>query len=66
MASTPLPDGPASRLQTGELVFEACEADGEIAIARDSGCYPHFVVNDCLETTIAEVIAIIRRESGTV
>ena len=38
------------------------EADGEIAVARDSGCYPYFVVNDVLETTIQEVRSIIAKE----
>lgn len=35
------------------------QADGEIAVARDSGCYDHFVVNDELDTTIEEVKRII-------
>ena len=39
------------------------KADGEIAMARDSGCYPYFVVNDILEDTIGEVIDIIEKES---
>ena len=39
------------------------KADGEIAIARDSGSYQHFVINDCLESTIEEVIDIIRKEA---
>jgi guanylate kinase len=39
------------------------EADGEIATARDSGCYDHFVVNDELEDTIEEVKRIILQES---
>ncbi len=38
-------------------------ADGEIAVARDSGCYHHYVVNDVLEDTIAEVLSIIRTEN---
>jgi len=42
------------------------KADGEIAVARDSGCYQHFVVNDSLEDTIELVRNIIRKESGTV
>ena len=41
------------------------KADGEIATARDSGCYQHFVVNDCLETTVAQVRGIIQKEIGT-
>ena len=49
-----------------ELARRLDKADGEIAAARRSGCYQHFVVNDCLETTIAEVKAIIEKESGTV
>ena len=35
------------------------EADGEIAVARDSGCYQHFVVNDELDATIEKVKEII-------
>jgi guanylate kinase len=35
------------------------EADGEIATARDSGCYGYFVVNDVLDDTIEEVKRII-------
>jgi len=38
------------------------EADGEIAVARDSGCYTHFVVNDVLEDTIEQVKNIIEQE----
>jgi guanylate kinase len=48
-----------------QLAKRLAKADGEIAIARDSGAYQHFVVNDCLETTIEEVKAIINKESGT-
>lgn len=39
-------------------------ADGEIAYARDSGVYQHFVVNDDLEATIRQVIDIIQKEIG--
>ncbi len=35
------------------------KADGEIAIARDSGCYQHFVTNDVLDDTVNEIIEII-------
>lgn len=35
------------------------KADGEIAIARDSGCYQYFVTNDVLDDTVAEIIDII-------
>lgn len=45
-----------------QLVKRLKEADGEIALARDSGCYPHFVVNDDLETTISQVKKIIEKE----
>jgi guanylate kinase len=38
-------------------------ADGEIAIARDSGCYPHFVTNDVLEDTVAQIIEIVSRHA---
>jgi len=46
----------------GQLAKRLAEADGEIAIARDSGCYSHFVVNDVLETTVEQVKRIIEEE----
>ena len=46
-----------------QLVKRLGEADGEIAVARDSGCYQHFVVNDVLETTIEEVKGLILKEN---
>lgn len=45
-----------------QLAKRLAEADGEIATARDSGCYTHFVVNDLLEATVEQVRQII--ESG--
>ena len=39
------------------------EADGEIAVARDSGAYQYFVTNDVLENTVNEVIDIIQAET---
>lgn len=45
-----------------QLAKRLARADGEIAVARDSGCYQHFVVNDILKTTIEEVERIIRQE----
>jgi guanylate kinase len=47
-----------------QLARRLAKADGEIAIARDSGCYQHFVVNDTLETTIEQVKGIIREMSN--
>ncbi len=44
-----------------QLKRRLAEADGEIAVARDSGCYPYFVVNDVLESTIERVKRIIER-----
>lgn len=38
------------------------QADGEIAAARDSGCYPYFVINDDLEETVLQVMDIVRKE----
>lgn len=46
----------------GELSQRLDQADREIASARDSGCYQHFVVNDRLESTIEQVMNIIRGE----
>lgn len=37
------------------------EADGEIGFARDSGCYDHFVTNDDLDQTVAEIMRIIEQ-----
>jgi len=45
-----------------QLAKRLGEADGEIAIARDSGCYTHFVVNDVLESTVEQVKQIIEQE----
>ncbi len=42
-----------------QLSQRLAQADGEIAVARDSGCYDHFVVNDVLEETIEQVKQII-------
>ena len=50
---------------TEQLARRLATADGEIAAERDSGCYAHFVVNDCLETTIEQVKKIIQEESET-
>ena len=49
-----------------QLTRRLAEADGEIAFARDSGHYQHFVVNDVLDTTIEEVKRIILEESDRV
>lgn len=42
-----------------QLRLRLAKADGEIAVARDSGCYDYFVVNDVLDDTIEEVKRII-------
>lgn len=47
-----------------QLKRRLAEADGEIATARDSGCYDYFVVNDDLEMTIEEVKDIIERHGN--
>jgi guanylate kinase len=47
-----------------QLARRLAQADGEIAAARDSGCYPHFVVNDVLESTIEEVKTIVAKEKA--
>lgn len=46
-----------------QLKRRLAKADGEIAAARDSGCYQYFVVNDILEDTIERVKAIIEKET---
>lgn len=66
-----LPPTPASlraRLEQRNTESEADlarrleQADGEIAIARDSAAYKHFVVNDDLEETITRILTIIERD----
>jgi len=38
------------------------EADGEIAFARNSGYYPHFITNDILDDSVQRVLQIIDQE----
>lgn len=38
------------------------EADGEIAFARASGHYPHFITNDILEDSVTRILDIIEHE----
>ena len=47
-----------------QLAKRLAQADGEIAIARDSGAYRHLVVNDVLEDAIEQVKRIIEEETG--
>jgi len=67
----PTPESLRARLEgrrtEGEeaLARRLAKADGEIAIARDSGCYHHFVVNDDLESTIQRVLDIITQETSS-
>jgi guanylate kinase len=39
------------------------KADGEIAFARASGCYPYFLTNDILEDSVRGVMGIIEHET---
>ncbi len=39
------------------------EADGEIAFARTSGVYTHFITNDILQDSVERVLEIIRQET---
>ncbi len=39
------------------------KADGEIAFARASGCYPYFITNDILEDSVRQVTDIIEHET---
>ncbi|UCE59574.1 MAG: guanylate kinase [Phycisphaerales bacterium] len=47
-----------------QLTKRLARADGEIALARQSGCYTHFVVNDVLDDTVQEVRRIIEGKAG--
>ncbi|MCP4249436.1 MAG: guanylate kinase [bacterium] len=42
-----------------QLRRRLAKADGEIGFARDSGAYRHFVVNDVLDDTVAQIVGII-------
>lgn len=42
------------------------EADGEIAFARNSGCYQYFITNDILEDSVDRVLRIIQQETQAV
>lgn len=44
-----------------QLAKRLAAADGEIAFARDSGCYQHFVTNDVLDETIRDVRTIVEQ-----
>lgn len=39
------------------------QADGEIAFARNSGCYQYFITNDILSDSVEQVLEIIRKET---
>ncbi len=54
------------RTETAEQLERrlAC-SDGEIAFARDSGYYSHFVVNDILAETVDEVVSLVYKELGS-
>jgi hypothetical protein len=41
------------------------EADGEIAFARGEGVYQHFITNDILEDSVAQVLEILRKETAS-
>ena len=45
-----------------QLKRRLAEADGEIAAAQDMGCYQHFVTNDVLDETVADIMDIIEKE----
>lgn len=49
-----------------QLAKRLAEADGEIGFARDCGSYHHFVVNDVLEDTVAEIEGIIKSQTESV
>lgn len=54
------------KTEADEVMAKRLEAaDGEIAAARDSGCYDYFVVNDELQTTIDEIKRILSEDKRT-
>lgn len=51
------------RTESAELqARRLAAADGEIAFARDSGVYQHFITNDILEDSVEQVVAIVQQE----
>lgn len=38
------------------------EADGEIAFARSTGHYPHFIINDIIKDSVFEILRVIEQE----
>jgi len=48
------------------LAKRLAEADGEIAFARNSGAYRHFIVNDILNDSVQEVLDILAKETQSV
>jgi guanylate kinase len=54
----------AGRQTESEAIQEKrlVEADGEIAFARNGGCYPYVITNDILEDSVQRVLEIIERE----
>ena len=49
-----------------QLAKRLAQAEGEIATAKESGCYQYFVVNDVLDAAIDKVKRIIEQETGRV
>jgi guanylate kinase len=47
-----------------QLRERLAHADGEIATARDSGCYDYFVVNDVLDQTVRQIEQIVTGQMG--
>jgi guanylate kinase len=41
------------------------KADGEIAFARECGCYQHYVVNDVFDETVEQMAHLIEQEQAT-
>jgi len=60
-----------ARLEGRKTESEAIQArrlaqsDGEIAFARSSGCYSHFITNDILEDSVARVMEILCPENAS-
>lgn len=46
-----------------EIERRLAEASAEIELARTSGVYRHFVINDDLDTAVRQLVAIIKKES---
>lgn len=66
----PTPDEQAKRIHNrrtdsqDEIARRLAKADGEIRYAQETGVYDHFVINDDLDRTVADIGKWVREKAG--